>query len=61
MYECSVIVYSQTVESTLPWWICQGVEALDNYEHFACCTGQTHMARDLCETLGLRSASIARV
>ena len=24
------------VESTLPWWRCQGVEALDNYEHFAC-------------------------
>ena len=21
----------------------KGVEALDKYEHFACCTGQTHM------------------
>ena len=55
MYECSVIIYLRTVESTLPWRLCQqGAKVLDKYEHFACYTGQTHM--DF-----LRSASKARV
>ena len=39
----------------------KGAKVLDNYEHFACCTGQTHMVWDFEKNLGLgKSASQIR-